>query len=190
VKEGQRVISTFGNSPMGYAFPAAIGAAFARPGKQIICIDGDGGFQPNIQELQTVAHYKLPLKIFILNNRSMGIIKQFQDAYFGGRYHASAPEGDYTMPDFQAIARAYGIDAMTVDKQEGMQKAIQSALAHEGPILVNVLIDTAQKLNPKLEFGRPLEDMCPYLSDEEFYANLLVKPVPRMKEQRGWQQAE
>src|SRR3989344_870804 len=82
VKKGHQLFSAFGNSPIGYALPASIGAAFAEPRKNIICIDGDGGFQMNIQDLQTIKNYRLPIKIFILNNNCYGIIKQFQETYF------------------------------------------------------------------------------------------------------------
>lgn len=189
IKDGQRLISTFGNSPMGYAFPAAIGAAFALPGKQIICIDGDGGFQPNIQELQTLFHYKLPVKIFILNNRTMGIINQFQELYFEDRHYAAAPEGNYTMPDFVKVAKAYGIEAFSIDKPSEIDSAIKKVFDYNGPILCNVLIDVNQKLNPKLIFGNPIEDMYPYLPNEEFNSNMIIKPLPRGKQTKGWQKA-
>ena len=81
VKLGQRIFSAFGNSPMGYSFPAAIGASIALNKKRIICIDGDGSFQMNIQELQTVVNEKVPIKIFIFNNKGYGIIKQFRAVF-------------------------------------------------------------------------------------------------------------
>lgn len=185
VKKGQRIFSTFGNSPMGYALPAALGASFALGKQPVICIDGDGGFQLNIQELQTIAHYRLPIKIFILNNRSMGIIKQFQDLYFKSKYYATNAENGYSAPDFVAIAKAYGIEAFSIAKAEEVESGIQRAISSPGPLLCDVLINERQQLNPKLEFGRPLEDMSPLLSDEEFSENLIVKPIPRDKE-RGW----
>ena len=97
-----------GNSPMGYAVPAAIGAAFANPTREVICFIGDGGLQMNIQEFQTIVNYKLKVKIIILNNLGYGIIKQFQDAYFESRYEATGR--GYSLPDFGKIAAAYGID--------------------------------------------------------------------------------
>ena len=92
LNEGQNLFSNFGNSSMGYALPAAIGAYLSGREGPIYCIDGDGGFQMNIQELQTIVHYNIPIKIIILNNRSYGIIKQFQDTFFGGRYIATDKE--------------------------------------------------------------------------------------------------
>lgn len=189
IKEGQRLISTLGNSPMGYAFPAAIGAAFVHKGKRVICIDGDGGFQPNIQELQTVRYYDLPIKIFIMNNLSMGIIKQFQDLYFGGRYHAASPELGYAAPDFVKIAEAFGIPALRVDTLSKAEGVIKKALGMVGPTLVDVRIDPKQILSPKLEFGRPLEDMSPYLARRELEETMIVPILPESKTiptKRGW----
>ena len=187
IKKGQTLISTFANSPMGYALPGAIGAAVAAPGKQVICIDGDGGIQLNIQELQTIFHYQLPIKIFILNNHSMGIMKQFHDNYFGGQYDAVTPESGYSMPDFCKVAQAYGITAFSVKKPEDIKRSIQYALHYKGPIVCDVWINENQQLLPRLEFGRPLEDMRPYLSDNELNNNMIVATRPRIKGKRGWQ---
>lgn len=189
IKKDQRLISTFGNSPMGYSFPAAIGAAFARKGKRIICIDGDGGFQPNLQELQTVRYYDLPIKIFIMNNESMGIIKQFQDQYFGSRYHASSPEHGYLAPDFVRIAEAFGIPALRIRSLAKADSVIKKALAMKGPVLVDVRINPKQRLSPKLEFGRPLEDMSPYLNRRELEEAMIVPILPISKKipaKREW----
>ena len=187
VKEGQKYISTFANSPMGYALPGAIGAAVAAPGKQVICIDGDGGIQLNIQEFQTISHYGLPIKIFIMNNRGMGIMKQFHDNYFGGQYDAVTPESGYSMPDFCKVAQAYGITAFSVKSPEDVRRSIQYALNYNGPIVCDVWINENQQLLPRLEFGRPLEDMRPYLSDEELAANMIVTSLPRVRARKGWQ---
>jgi acetolactate synthase-1/2/3 large subunit len=182
-KKNQRIFSNFGNSSMGYALPAAIGAAIGS-GKEVIVIDGDGGFQMNIQELQTVKQYNLPIKIFILNNNCYGIIKQFQDAYFNSRYTAT-DEGDYTAPDFTKIAHAYGICALkaTLHNRADM---INASLKYKGPVLVDVIIDKGQKLTPKLEFGNSLEDMSPYLSDEEIKDHMIIDMIPRRDNSQGW----
>jgi len=167
--------------------PGAIGAAVAAPGQHVICIDGDGGIQLNIQELQTISHYQLPVKIFILNNRSMGIMKQFHDNYFDGRYDAITPESGYSMPDFVKVARAYGIEAFSVKHPSAILLAIRRVLNHKGPIVCDVWIDENQPILPRLEFGRPLEDMRPYLSDEEFLGNMIVTAMPRVRGKQGWQ---
>ncbi len=176
VKEGQQLFSAFGNSPMGYAFPAAIGAALANKKKKIICIDGDGSLQINIQELQTIAHYQLPVKIFILNNQGYGIIKQFQDLYLDGHHEATGK--GYSAPDFIRVARGYGIQCFNIYNMDIARSRVGQALAFPGPILVNVLINPDQLLNPKLEFGRPIEDLSPLLPRNEFNRNMIVKPLP------------
>jgi len=182
-KKNQRIFSNFGNSSMGYALPAAIGAAIGS-GKEVIVIDGDGGFQMNIQELQTVKQYNLPIKIFILNNNCYGIIKQFQDAYFESRYTAT-DEGDYSAPDFTKVAQAYGISALKATTHNRADM-INASLKFKGPILVDVMIDKGQKLTPKLEFGNPLEDMSPYLSDEEIKDHMIIDMIPRRDNSQGW----
>ncbi len=190
VKTGQKLISTFGNGAMGYSLPAAIGASFALNKKPIICISGDGGFQLNIQELQTIKHYNLPIKIFIMNNRSMGIIKQFQDAYFNSNYYATTPEYGYSCPDFVKVANAYGIEAFAIKTPSEINAGIEKILSYSGPILCDVLIDTEQKLIPKLEFGRAIEDMSPYLDRQEFKDIMIIEPLPESSEipkQDGWQ---
>jgi len=182
-KNKQRMFSNFGNSSMGYGLPAAIGAAIGND-KPIICIDGDGGFQMNIQELQTVKHYNLPIKIFIMNNNCYGIIKQFQDAYFNSRYTATDNQ-DYTAPNFVDVAKAYGIDAIEANK-ENFEQVIKFAIEKKDSILVNVIIDKEQKLLPKLEFGNPLEDMYPYLTDEQIKENMIIDSLPRRDNTQGW----
>ena len=182
-KDDQRVFSNFGNSSMGYGLPAAIGAAIGN-NNPVICIDGDGGFQMNIQELQTVKHYNLPIKIFIMNNNCYGIIKQFQDSYFDSRYIATEVQ-DYSVPDFIKIANAYGIKSIEANK-ENYKDVINLVLKENNSILVNVIIDREQKLTPKLEFGNPLEDMSPYLDDETIKNNMIIDMIPRRDNTQGW----
>lgn len=187
IKKGQRLVSTFGNSPMGYAFPAAIGASIALDNKEVLCIDGDGGFQLNLQELQTVVEYKLPIKIFILNNRGYGVIKQFQDLYFDSRYEATGR--GYSAPDFTKIAKAYGILAVRINGYGEMRRKIQKVLGHHGPMLCEVMINPKQKLIPKLEFGRPIEDMSPYIDRKELAKEMIIELLPEPKQTKGWQRA-
>ncbi len=184
VKKNQRLFTNFGNSSMGYALPAAIGAAVDTD-KTIICIDGDGGFQMNIQELQTIMNYQLPIKIFILNNECYGIIKQFQDAYFESRYTATVP-GDYSSPDFAKVAASYGMKSSKITIESNISDEIKKVLNYDGPVLCEVMIDNEQKLNPKLEFGNPLEDMFPYMTDDELSNNMIVDMVERRDNTQGW----
>lgn len=178
VKEGQRVFSTFGNSPMGYAYAASMGAAVGL-GKPIICLIGDGGFQLNIQELQTVCHYNIPVKAFILNNRSYGIIKQFQELYMGSLYVGSG--FGYSCPDFVKVAQAYGIPARSIKNHAEMRAVIRQVLAEPGPVVCDVVLDEKSRLTPRLEFGKPIEDQIPYLPRDEFLANMIVEPLGEEK---------
>lgn len=178
IKKGQRLISAMGNSPMGYSFPAAIGAALALK-KPVTCIIGDGGLQMNIQELQTLFHYKIPIRIFILNNHSYGIIMQFQEFYFDGKFEATLPSKGYSMPDFIQVAQAYNLSTETINNHLELRKKIRSVLRHKGPIICDVDIPVHAKLIPKLEFGKPIEDMSPFLSDTEFKKHMIVPVISR-----------
>lgn len=145
-----------GNSPMGYSLPAAIGAKLVRPDSPVWCFIGDGGLQMNIQELQTVVHYGLDLVIVVLNNRGYGIIKQFQDAYFESRYEATGR--GYSAPDFEKIARAYGIEYLRVDSLDD----IKEPLIATGPIILDVMLPEGALITPKVEMDRFLHDQFPY----------------------------
>lgn len=175
VKKKQRLFSAMGNSPMGYALPASIGASLALDKKDIICIMGDGGLQINIQELQTLKHYDIPVKIFILNNHSYGIIKQFQDMYFGGKYVGTTEQSGYSVPDFIKIAKAYGLKTATIKTHRNLARSIKKVLATKGSIICDVLVPDDSKLIPKLEFGKSIEDLSPLLSREEFENNMIIK---------------
>jgi len=177
IKRGVRLFSTFGNSPMAYSFPASIGASIALGKKPVICIIGDGGLQMNIQELQTIVHYKLPVKIFIMNNHSYGIIKQFQDMYFEGKHIATEPASGYSVPDFIKIGKAYGVATETISNHRELAKKIKKVLSTRGPVLCDVIIPDDSQLIPKLEFGRPIEDLSPLLPRKELLENMIIPPV-------------
>jgi acetolactate synthase I/II/III large subunit len=179
IKKGQRLFSAYGNSPMGYALPAALGASLANKKKRIICIVGDGGIQVNIQELQTMVSNNIPVKLFIINNNSYGIIKQFQDLYLGGRYEATIPSKGVTIPDFKKISNAYGINYSVIKKNNQIDKVLKKVLKSEKPEFINVVIDPNQKIIPKLQFGKPIEDLSPLLSRTEFNKNMLVPQIKK-----------
>lgn len=174
-KLGQRVFSAFGNSPMGYSFPASIGASIAKNKKRVICIDGDGSFQINMQELQTVVNEKLPIKIFIFNNGGYGIIKQFQNLYLNKRYNASGI--GVSAPSYKKIAKAYDIKYLSIKNDKFSSKIIKKALTYKGACLVEVFIHPNQKIIPKLAFGSPIEDLAPKLKRKEFLEQMLIKPI-------------
>jgi len=177
VKAGQRVFSAFGNSPMGYAFPAALGASLANKKKRIICIDGDGSIQINIQELQTMVANNLPIKLFIINNDGYGIIKQFQELYLNKRYEASISSKGVTNPNFKKISNAYGINYSEIRNNKTIDKVLDKILNSKKPEFVNVIIDPNQKIIPKLQFGKPIEDLSPLLSRSEFKKNMIIPPL-------------
>ncbi|WP_407118301.1 thiamine pyrophosphate-binding protein [Bradyrhizobium sp. LMG 9283] len=153
-----------GNSPMGYALPAAIGAKIDQPDRQVISYNGDGGFHLNIQELQTVRYNNLDIAIIVMNNGSYGIIKQFQDSYMQGRYSAS--RDGLSFPDFGALAAAYGLRYARIERLE----QIDPALFTGGPIVIDVMLSEHTLIEPKLEMGRPINDQFPYLSESEYAA--------------------
>ncbi len=175
IKKGQRLFSAFGNSPMGYAFPAAIGACIANKKKRIICIDGDGSIQINIQELQTMVFNKLPIKLFVINNNGYGIIKQFQELYLNKRYEASVSKKGVTNPDFKKISYAYGINYNEIKNNKDIDSILKKVLNSKKPEFVNVIVDPNQKIIPKLQFGNPIEDLSPLLSRKEFKQNMLIE---------------
>ena len=173
VKEGQRLFSSFNHSPMGYALPASIGASFADLVNTVICITGDGGMQMNIQELATIARHKLPIKIFLMDNRGYGIIKQTQDTWLDSRYEASSEEGGLALPDFIKIARAYGMGTETISNHRELSLKIRKVLDTKGAVLCTVTVNPGAKIIPKLTIGRPIEDSAPLLDRKEFLENML-----------------
>ncbi len=164
LKKGQSFITSGGMGSMGYSLPAAIGACLALRKKTVVSVSGDGGFQINIQELETVVRNKLPIKMVVINNQSLGMIRQFQDSYFGKRHISSA--WDYSSPDFEKIAKAYGISSFTIhtkgDISTGLSKLWDSP---DEPFLLQVMIPSDINAYPKISFGNPLDRMEPLLEE-------------------------
>ena len=172
-KVPQQLFSAFNHSPMGYALSAAIGAKLAQPDRDVVCITGDGGFNMNIQELGTLELQKTPIKIFILNNKEYGIIKQTQSTWLDSKYVCSDVESGVSSPDFIKIAQAYNIKTKTVSEHDELEKVIKYVLSYnDGPIICDVSIRPNQEILPKLSFGRPLEDMYPHLPESELNNNI------------------
>lgn len=185
LKKGQRLFTNTGCAAMGYDLPAAIGACFANDRKQVICIAGDGSIQMNLQELQTIVHHKLPIKIFLLNNNGYTSIRLTQDAYFPGGYVAADPSSGVTFPDIQKICAAYGIQSNQAANHEELLEKIRQTLAVPGPALCEIMMAPDQLLYPKLAsevkpdgtmISKPLEDMYPFLDRAEFLENMLIDP--------------
>jgi len=157
----QRFLTSGGMGSMGFGLPAGIGACFALEKKPVIVIAGDGGFQSNIQELQTVVRNNLPLKIVILNNGCHGMVRQFQESLFEGRYQSTL--WGYSAPDFAAIAKAYGIQSKTISQNEQVEEGLEWLWQDPTkPTLLQVQIDTFANAYPKINFGKPNTEMEPY----------------------------
>ena len=178
VKYGQKLFSAFGNSPMGYSLPASIGASIVKNKKRIICIDGDGSIQINLQELHTIDKLKLPIKIFILNNNGFGIIKQFQELYLKKRYEASGK--GVSNPNFKKIAYAFNINYNFIKNHDDLNK-LKKILNSKNPEIIEVKLKDDQKIIPKLQFGNPIEDLSPLLPRDEFLSNMDIPIIKRDK---------
>lgn len=181
LKKGQRLISNSGSASMGYDLPAAIGVAIAKNGRTI-CLAGDGSLQMNVQELQTVVGYKLPIKIFVLNNGGYLSIRQTQTGFFKGRKIGESPESGVTFPVMKKVGDAYGIPSFTIEKADDL-KIVKRELASPGPTIFDVHLDPAQEFEPRLRsrilpdgkiLTPNLEDMYPFLSEQELAENMLV----------------
>jgi acetolactate synthase-1/2/3 large subunit len=161
LSDTQRFLTTGGMGAMGFALPAAIGAAMANPDEPVVMIAGDGGFQINIQELQTIVHHHLPVKMIILNNRCCGMVRQFQQSYFDERYQSTL--WGYSAPDFVQVARAYGIAGQTVKTTGEVHSALEAMwLDPKAPFILQVMIDTFSNVYPKIAFGHPITEMEPF----------------------------
>ena len=148
-------LTSAGHGTMGYDLPSAIGAAFARPDSLVLCFAGDGSAQLNIQELAALKEFDLPVKLFVLDNRRFAIVSQFQKLNWG-----SDPTcGDKVNPDFAALARAYGIEALTITQLDRLEETLAPALASPGPVLIHCLIDGAEDISPMLLAGQTLDAM-------------------------------
>ena len=172
---GQKVFTALNHSPMGYSMPATIGAYLADRSKNIICTIGDGSMQMNVQELATIAHFKFPVKIFVINNGGYGLIKQTQDMWLGSRRVGVDENSGLAMPDLQKIAKAYKIKTVEINNHNEIDEKLDQVLKSKKPILCDVKVSENQKVIPKLEFGRAIHDLSPRLKKEELESNMVSK---------------
>ena len=159
MQKGQRFLTSGGMGSMGFALPAAIGAAVAQPDRRVVMIAGDGSFQCNVQELQTVAHLRLPIKMVVINNQCLGMVRQFQQSYLDARYQSTM--WGYSAPDFSAVANAYGIPGRTVDDPALVDAAVEWLSNENGPSLLQVMVSPYANAYPKLAFGKGMASMEP-----------------------------
>ena len=185
IKKGNRVIWNSGCASMGYDLPAAIGASIASPNTEIICLAGDGSLQMNIQELITLSHHQLPIKLFYLNNDGYISMKQTQDNFFGRRVGANKQTG-VSFPDIDKIAEANHIPFMKIQQEVNLDQQIKAVLNRKGPVICEVMLPTDYNFAPKLSSERkpdgrmvskPMEDMFPFLSREEFLENMIITTI-------------
>jgi acetolactate synthase-1/2/3 large subunit len=189
VKRGQRVFTTKGLASMGYGLPSTIGAALASGGRRTVSVQGDGGFQMNIQELETIRRLQLPIKIFVLSNRGYAQIKGTQKNIFAEHYVACNEDSNLTIPDISDIARAYKLQTIRIAQNEELNEKVAWALAQSGPVICEVMVSIDQPVYPKqVSYKRtdgqmeslPLEYLNPPLPDDEFKENMLI-PLYEMK---------
>ena len=177
IRKGMRMFSNEACASMGYGLPAAIGAAFAGgESRHVVCFEGDGSIQMNLQELQTILNYKLPIKLFIYNNGGYLSIKTTQKAFFGGFFVGSEAGSGVLLPSFEKIAFAYGLPYFRLSTNQELDAKLPEIFAVEGPVVVEVMLDPFEVLGPKAASRRlpdgamvsePLDNMAPFLPEKE-----------------------
>jgi len=183
LKKDQRLFTNSGCAAMGYGFPAAIGASFVNEGERIICLDGDGSFQMNLQELQTVIYNKINIKLFIFNNNGYHSIRQTQTNLFQPPLVGVSDGNGLSFPNLKKISIAYGIPYIQIDSLDGIKDSILEVLTGDGPVLCEVVLDPKQNFEPKLSskvlasgeiISPPIDDMFPFLDREEYESNKYI----------------
>lgn len=177
IRKGMRMFANEACASMGYGLPAAIGAAFAGGSdRTVVCFEGDGSIQMNLQELQTMLNYKLPIKLFIYNNGGYLSIKTTQKAFFGGFFVGSEAGSGVVLPSFEKIASAYGLPYFKLSNNQELDAKLPEIFAVDGPVVVEVMLDPFEVLGPKAASRRlpdgtmvsePLDNMAPFLPEEE-----------------------
>ena len=183
IKKGQRCFTSNGFAEMGFDIPGAIGACIGANRKRVVTVTGDGGVQMNIQELQTIIHHRLPIKLFILNNNGYLTIRHTENALFKGMQSGTDPETGVSIPNFQSLGQAYGFKTYKITEHNHMRETIRAVLDEPGPVICELIMDPIQPLVPKTSFKQlpdgklispPIEDLYPFLDREEFANNMIV----------------
>jgi acetolactate synthase-1/2/3 large subunit len=186
LKNGQRVVNSPSLGAMGTGLPGSIGTCLASGKRRTICVNGDGGFQLNIQDLETVRRLSLPIKYFILCNGTYASIIGAQSNHFRGRLVGSDPSSHLTLPDVMKVAEAYGIKAMEIKDHKSLREGVSAVLASRGPVVCAVKVSSDQPTVPRATASTradgtivslPMEDMAPRLPRSEFLANMIVPPL-------------
>jgi acetolactate synthase-1/2/3 large subunit len=186
VKRDQRLFSTGGLGAMGFGLPASIGGCLASGGRRTVSVDGDGGFQLNVQELATVKHLGLPIKFFVLNNGGYASIRGMQKNHFEGRLMGCDVSSGLGLPPITDVAAAYGLPVYRTADHASLRSTISDVLGHPGPVLCEVVVAPDQSVGPRVSSvvradgtmkSRPLEDLWPFLDREELRANMLIPVI-------------
>lgn len=164
IKDGQNLMFSGGMGAMGFSLPTAIGAYCADKSKSVFSFMGDGGLQINLQELETIKHNNFPIKIIVLNNSSLGMVREFQDQWFN-KHHQSTVIG-YSCPDIEKLANAYGIKYYRIDKSDSTE-VYGDIINYQGPVICEVVISPESSLYPKIVYGESIENQAPFLTDEK-----------------------
>jgi len=190
LNKDQRIMTSTGLGEMGYGLPAAIGASFAKEGGEVISLNCDGGMMMNLQELQTIVHHQLPIKIFIFNNDGYLMIKHTQKNLFKGEYVGTDRESGVSCPDFSRIADAFKIKYYSISSWEDFESFIPKVQDHNEPVICDVFMDPEQFFYPKLSLvikkdgsivSPPLEDLSPLLSREVMNKEMIIGLHPKSK---------
>ncbi len=186
VKKGVRFFANVGCASMGYCLPSAIGAAFANEKAKVVCLSGDGSVMMNLQELQTILNYKLPIIVFMANNKGYLSIKNTQKAFFKGHFVGSTPDSGIILPEMERIAAAFGFEYERIESNRQLDRRLPEIMAKKGPFFCELMYDPDEILEPKSAsiqlpdgriVSRPLEDLAPFVDREEFKANMLIEPL-------------
>jgi acetolactate synthase-1/2/3 large subunit len=177
------LITSTGLGEMGYGLPAAMGVSFANNKREVICLNCDGGMMLNLQELQTIQHHQLPIKIFVFNNDGYLMIKHTQKSLFKGVYSGTDNRSGVSCPDFSKLASAFGMPSFQIRTWEDFDEVIPKVFAHTGSLICEVFMHPEQLFAPKLSLAvqqdgslvsPPLEDLSPLLSRETLKENMLI----------------
>ena len=189
-RTGHRIYHTAGLGSMGNGLPGSIGVCLAGGRRRTICVDGDGGFQFNIQELATVRRLNLPIKFFVLNNDGYASIRASQSNFFGSAQIGCDNRTGVMLPGLCKLAVAYGITPARISSNRNLREQVRAALETPGPVLCDVQVIPDEVRGPRLSsvqlpdgslVSKPLEDLWPFLDREEFFANMIVEPLEESK---------
>jgi acetolactate synthase-1/2/3 large subunit len=170
---------------MGFGLPASIGACLAANGRRTVCVDGDGSFQMNLQELETLRRLALPIKVFVINNAGFASIRASQENYFHHLVAADETSG-LSLPNIRAVAAAYGVDTALIADQRDLRTQVRTVLSTPGPVVCEVVAPPDEMRAPRISsvqrpdggmVSRPLEDLWPFLDRDEFRDNMIVPPL-------------